>query len=372
MKELAGARGLGSWHTRLRAHLNNGGPRFAFSSMMARNYRLLLTAATLAIAGLWLLWSWARGPEVTAAAPTRGTAAEIVYATGAVEPVRWSKVTSMVRNRIIDICDCERKAVVKGEVLARLDEREVRAQLEELKARENFAKQELARVTQLLGRQIATPQAHERISADLQQIQALISAQTQKITEYTIIAPMDGVVLRRDGEIGEIVEAGQILFRVGVPKPLRVVAEVNEEDIPRVIVGQKALFRTDAFLGQLLEGQVREITPMGDAAAKTYRIRIALPDDTPLQIGMSVEVNVVTREKSGALLVPAEALQGTALFVVDGTRARRRTVEVGIRGTRAAEIVSGLGQQERVISPYPSALKEGARIRPVSPPSAPK
>ena len=58
--------------------------------------------------------------------------------------------------------------------------------------------------------------------------------QTEKINDYTIVAPMDGVVLRRDGEIGEIAEVGQILFRIGVPKPLQVVAEVNEEDIPRV------------------------------------------------------------------------------------------------------------------------------------------
>ncbi len=110
---------------------------------------------------------------------------------------------------------------------------------------------------------------------------------------------MDGVVLRRDGEVGEIVEPGQILFRVGVPKPLQVVAEVNEEDIPRVAVGQTVLLRTDAFPGRRLEGKVHEITPMGDAVAKTYRIRISLPDDTPLHVGMSVEANVVTREKAG-------------------------------------------------------------------------
>ena len=57
---------------------------------------------------------------------------------------------------------------------------------------------------------------------------------------------MAGVVLRWDGEIGEIAEPGQILFRLASPSPLQVVAEV-EEDIPRVAVGQKVLLRTDAF-----------------------------------------------------------------------------------------------------------------------------
>ena len=180
---------------------------------------------------------------------------EIVYATGAVEPVRWAKVASLIRDRIVDLCHCEGKTVAKGDVLVRLDDREVRAQLQELKAREEFAKREMARVTELLGRGVATTQAFERISTDLRQIQALISVQMEKLDDYTITAPMDGVVLRRDGEIGEIAEPGQILFRVGVPKPLQVVAEVNEEDIPRVAVGQTVLLRTDAFAGPAPRGQ---------------------------------------------------------------------------------------------------------------------
>ena len=89
---------------------------------------------------------------------------------------------------------------------------------------------------------------------DLRQVQALISVQMEKLAYYTITAPMDGLVLRRDGEVGEIAEAGQVLFRVGVPKPLQIVAEVNEVDIPRVAVGQTVLLRTDAFLDRRLEG----------------------------------------------------------------------------------------------------------------------
>jgi RND family efflux transporter MFP subunit len=311
--------------------------------------RAAIVAGIVAIAALLWWLRFGRGPEIAAVAPTRGTAVEIVYATGAVEPVRWSKVASLIRDRIVDICLCEGKAVAKGDVLVRLDDREVRAQLMELKVREEFAKREMARVTELLGKGVATTQAFERISSDLRQIQALISVQTEKLDDYTITAPMDGVVLRRDGEIGEIAELGQILFRVGVPKPLQVVAEVAEEDIPRVAVGQTVLLRTDAFQGRRLEGKVHEITPMGDAVARTYRIRIALPDDTPLIVGMSVEANVVTREKQGALLVPADAVQGSRVFVVEGDRVRRRQVEIGIRGTRSVEVVSGLKDGERCL-----------------------
>jgi RND family efflux transporter MFP subunit len=330
--------------------------------LKARPALVVLALAAVIAALLW--WRLGRGIEVAAALPTRGTAVEIVYATGAVEPVRWAKVASLIRDRIVDLCYCEGKTVTKGDVLVRLDDREVRAQLQELKAREEFAKRELSRVTELMGRGVATTQAFERVSTDLRQIQGLISVQMEKLDDYTITAPMDGLVLRRDGEIGEIAEPGQVLFRVGVPKPLQVVAEVNEEDIPRVAVGQTVLLRTDAFLGRRLEGKVHEITPMGDAVAKTYRIRIALPDDTPLHVGMSVEANVVVREKANALLVPADAVQGTSVFVIDrDQRVQRRQVEVGIRGTRAVEVLSGLGEGERVAVPAPADAAEGRRVR---------
>ena len=315
----------------------------------------------LALAAGW--WRYGRGPQVVAVAAARGTAVEIVYATGGVEPVRWARVASVIRDRIVDICDCEGKTVAKGDVLALLDDREVQAQMKELKAREDFLTREMSRVSELIARNIATTQSYERASMDLRQVQGLISVQLEKINDYTIEAPMDGVVLRRDGEIGEIAEAGQILFRVGVPKPLQVVAEVNEEDIPRVALGQVVLFRTDAFPGGRLEGKVREITPMGDFAAKTYRIKVALPDDTPLKPGMSVEANIVTREKPNALLIPADALQGNAVFVLDGATARKREVTVGIRGTRSVEILSGLTDGDRVASPAATELADGARVR---------
>ncbi|PWB59311.1 MAG: efflux transporter periplasmic adaptor subunit [Bradyrhizobiaceae bacterium] len=333
-----------------------------------RRWAVWILLLALVAAAAW--WRLGRGVEVTTVAPTRGTAVEIVYATGAVEPVQWAKVASLIRDRIVELCDCEGKPVKQGDVLARLEDREQRAQLQELKAREEFAKRELARVTELINRNAATTQSYERASMDLRSVQALIAVQEEKLADYLIRAPIDGIVLRRDGEVGEIAETGQVLFRVGMPKPLQVVAEVNEEDIPRVALGQAVLFRTDAFPDRRLEGKVREITPMGDPAAKTYRIRIALPDDTPLHIGMSVECNVVTREKPGALLVPADAVQGATLFVVEGDRARRREVAVGIRGTRMVEVLSGLAEDARVVSPAPGGLADGARVR-ATPRSAP-
>ena len=81
---------------------------------------------------------------------------------------------------------------------------------------------------------------------------------------------------------------------------------------------------------------------------------------------MSVEANIVTREKPNALLIPADALQGNAVFVLDGAHVRKREVKIGIRGTREVEVLSGLTDGERVASPAATDLKDGARVRVVA------
>jgi membrane fusion protein, multidrug efflux system len=323
----------------------------------------------LAIAGLAvaaavaLTWWLLRGPTITVALVTRGAAAEIVYATGAVEPETWSRSTPLVRGRIIERCRCEGKAVKRGDILARLDDKEALATLNDLHALEEFQRREFDRQSQLLSRGVSTSQAFQKAESDLARIKAQIAAQAQRLEYYKLVSPMDGTVLKEDGEVGDMVEPGTILYRIGLEKPLWVVADVNEEDIPRVKVGQKALLRTDAFAGQVLPGAVKQITPAGDPVSKTFRVRIGLPDDTPLRVGMSVEANIVSREKLGVVLVPANAVINNNLFAIEDGHARLRKVEIGIRGTGFVEILQGVSDGEWVASPATANIKNGSRVR---------
>jgi RND family efflux transporter MFP subunit len=175
-------------------------------------------------------------------------------------------------------------------------------------------------------------------------------------------SPSDGVVLRQDGEVGEIAEPGSVLFWVGQPRPLLIVADVNEEDVPRVAVGQRTLVSADAFPGRALEASVASITPKGDPVSKTYRVRFDLPDDTPLMIGMTVEVNIVVHVSEDTLLVPVTAVADGAVWLVEDGVARRREVKTGITGTAAVEVTGGLAEGAQVIVPAPEDLRDGARV----------
>ena len=318
-------------------------------------------ALTLAATTWWLL----RPPATSVAPVTRGAAAEIVYATGAVEPETWSRSTPLVRGRIVQRCRCEGKAVKAGDILARLDDREAQATLNDLRASEDFLHREFDRQAQLLERGATTSQAYQRTESELARIQAQIAAQAQRLDYFKLVAPMDGTVLKEDGEVGDMVDPGTVLYRVGHEKPLWVVADVNEEDIARVQVGQKALLRANAFASEALTGYVKQITPAGDPVSKTFRVRIGLPDDTPLRVGMSVEANIISREKPDVVLVPANAIVNNSVLVVENDHAHRRKVTVGIRGTGFVEAVEGVREGEVVVSPATANIKDGARVRPV-------
>jgi len=327
-----------------------------------RRVLIVLLLFGLAGGGVAAYW-WLRIPTVTLVKPTRGPAVQAVYATGVVEPVRWAKVTPLVRGRIAEICSCEGQAVKQGDRLARLDDREIRAQIAELRARSKFLGAEVERYRTLVERRVTSTQAYERAVSELGQARAAIAAATERLSYFDLRAPMDGAVLRKDGEVGEVAEPGQVLFWVGQERPLWIVAEVDEEDIPLVRKGETALIKADAFPAQALSGTVSHITPKGDPVAKNYRVRIALPDDTPLLVGMTTELNIVARRVENALLVPLQALVGRVVWsVVDG-RARPRTVEPGIAGGDKAQILSGLSESDSVIADPPPGLTDGQRVR---------
>jgi membrane fusion protein (multidrug efflux system) len=328
--------------------------------MRLRLIAIAVAAAAAIGAGLWYM----RQPAlVQTVAPTRGDAAEIVYASGVVEPRIWAKVTSLVRERLVELCNCEAQTVEQGAMLARLDDTEAKAALRELEARLNLARDNFARISVLVERRVSSDQAMDQARAEVEQGEAMLAAQKARLDSYVLRAPSTGTVLRQDGEVGEISEPGNVLFWVGQPAPLLVVADVNEEDIPRVDLRQRVLLRSDAFTDRVLEGIVDSITPKGDPVTKTYRVRVKLPDDTPLRIGMSTDVNIVTRVAKDALLVPSLAMRGNRLYVVEDGRAGLREVQTGIRGVQTIQVTAGLAENALVISPYPEALADGARIK---------
>jgi RND family efflux transporter MFP subunit len=325
-----------------------------------------IALAALAVAGLggtyFMYPDLFQPPTVTTTVATLAPVSEAIYGTGTVEPERWAKVVPIQRRRVVDLCRCEGNAVKAGQILGRQDDAEERNALQQLEINSEQLERDKNRAEKDRDKNDATKTEYEQRSTAFEESKSRISAQKVRLDALVLRAPMDGMVLRRDGEVGEIVGPTDVLFWVGPPAPMRVVAEINEEEITKIVVGQKAFLRTEAFSAQSLRATVSQITPKGDPTRKTFRVYLQLPPDTPLRIGMTVEVNIVYREKPAAVVVPAEAVAANAVQIVSDGKVKRVSVTVGIRGSRNVEIIGGVSRDSTVLSPARADLADGTRV----------
>jgi RND family efflux transporter MFP subunit len=334
------------------------------SSRLVWSGSVLAALAVAAVGAAYLEYpDFFQPPTVTTGVAVLGPVSEAVYGTGTVEPERWAKVVPLQRRRLVDLCRCEGQAVKVGQVLARQDDAEEVSALHELEINNEQLARDLDRAKRDRDKNEASKTEYEQRSTQFEQSQSRISAQKVRIDSLVLRAPLDGMVLRRDGEVGEIVGPTDVLFWVGPPAPMQVVAEINEEEIARIAVGQKAFLRSEAFSAQALRATVSQITPKGDPTRKTFRVYLLLPRDTPLRIGMTVEVNIIYREKTAAVVVPSEAVAGNAVQVVRSGKIRRVPITVGIRGSRNVEVVGDVSKDTTVLSPARTDLADGTRIR---------
>jgi RND family efflux transporter MFP subunit len=302
-------------------------------------------------------------PLVTTSYASLAPVSEAVYGTGTVEPERWAKVVPLQRRRLVELCRCEGQVVRAGQVLGKQDDTEERSALEQMEINRGQLERDLIRAEKDRDKSDAARTEYEQRWTKHEEAKSRIAAQKVHIDSLLLKAPLDGMVLRRDGEVGEIAGPTDVLFWVGPPAPMQVVAEVNEEEINRIISGQKAFLRSEAFPGRALRATVSQITPKGDPTRKTFRVYLRLPQDTPLRIGMSVEANIIFREKPTAIVVPAEAIAGDWVQIIDDGQVRRVPVTIGIRGIRNTEIVGDVAKGTTVLSPARRDLADGTRIR---------
>jgi RND family efflux transporter MFP subunit len=326
-----------------------------------------IVAAAAVVLGAALLW-WREAPvSVRVVAPTRGPAVEAIYATGTVEPTVMMPIAPRVAGRIVELNVDEGSRVAKGQVLARLDDSDLASTVEELQARARFAQSQYERAQNLVRQGFMAKAELDRTRADVDAAEAAVRRAKTQRDYMALAAPADGLIIRRDGEIGQFIPAGQAVFYLSCCAPLRVTAEVDEEDISRVSVGQKVVMRADALPGRVLDGRVAEITPKGDPVARSYRVRIKLANPDALKVGMTVDANLVVGERHNALLVPSTAVQGDAVWVVEDGRLRRRPVRVGVTGAGRSEIVDGLAPDAQVVDAPPAGLREGRHARVAGP-----
>ncbi len=337
----------------------------AASSPPPRRHHAIAWAIGIALAlGLLALATWwMLPPRMAVVHAQRGVAIDAVYATGTVEPSIMLPIAARITARLARLDADEGDRVRANQQLAQLEDTDLVSSLAQLRSQEAFAHAEYLRYASLLPRGVIARTQYDKARAEWHSARSAADRAAAELRYARLLAPTDGTVIRRDGEVGQLMTPGQAVFWLAVASPPRITADVDEEDIARVSAGQSVLIRADAFPEQVFQGRVSSVTPKGDTAARSYRVRIAIAGTTPLRVGMTAEVNIIVRRHDNALLLPDAALDGDRVWVVRAGRLQSRRVATGIRGERQVEITGGLTTDDAVVAAPAEGMREGGKVR---------
>jgi multidrug efflux system membrane fusion protein len=322
----------------------------------------VLVLLGLGAGGFYMLQSPA---SVEVIYPERGPVVDAVYATGSIEPTVMVPIAPRVSARLMSLAADEGAKVAKGALLAQLEDADLEKALAEQKARGDLAEKEFQRLERLVKAGAVSRQSFEEAASNLEAVRAAQAKIEAEKSYLRLEAPEDGVILRRDGEVGQMMPANAPVFWMSCCAPMRVTAEVDEEDVVDVRPGLPVLISADAFGDKIFKGKVQSITPKGDAVSRSYRVRITLDDDAGLMAGMTAESNIIVAERKDVLLVPSDAVDNGAVWVVKDGKLEKRDVKMGVRTKNAAEIISGLTAEDAVVKDPMPDMTQGKDVRTV-------
>ncbi len=315
------------------------------------------------------------GPQITPveiATVERVNIARTSLVTGQLSPLRVVGVTSQTAGALLRVPVEEGSRVRRGDLLAELDSRELDAQLRAARANLTFARATAERSTQMRDNQVITAAEYERDQAALVAAEATVSQLETRVGFTRILAPIDGVVMQRFVQAGDVVGGATRMFTIADVATLVTQLPVSELEVPFLNPGAAVRVDVDA-LGRSVAGRIRRIFPAADSVSRLVPVEVAITgrDLEGLRPGYSVRVTLSLAEREGALVVPTRAVVGAAgaqsVYVIRDGRAERRRVRVGTDIEGRVEVLDGVAFGDTVITTGNALLRDGAAVRIVEP-----
>jgi len=278
-------------------------------------------------------------------------APELYELVGTVRAKLTAAVSAKVMATIQQVSVQPGEVVHKGQELAKLEDRDLRAEFE--RARSDFD-----RAKALLDNQAETP-------AEFDGVQSRYRVAAANLSYANITAPFDGVVGQKLCEVGDLAAPGKPLFVVEQPTDFRLETQAPERFASRVQTGEDVQVSIDAT-GESCAGGVAEIDPVGDPSSHSFLVKIDLFCKQALKSGMFGRAQLPVGERPG-LFVPRSAVheqgQLTFVYVAADGRAQLRLVKTGKQHLDLVEVLSGLQPGERVILGADGDLTDQQKIR---------
>jgi RND family efflux transporter MFP subunit len=351
--------------------------------------RIAIALSVPVLAGLWLVRARPRSTPTLAAGrevarATRRDLDSVVKATGVLRPVVGAEVkvgsraSGVVERLYVRVGD----RVEKRQLLAELDARELAARRDQAAAalvsartRAAYTAQERSRARRLAEAQVAAQSDVERAEsgaalaeASVAEAAAALELARVQLEQARLTAPISGVVASISTQEGETVSAAlaspTFVTIVDLGR-LELWAYVDETDIGRIGLDQRAVFSVDAYPDRIFEGRVTAIYPKAEIRDNVVNyvvvVRFAPPPDQVLRPEMTASVRIVLAARRAVVAVPRRALRrdGSRTFVLcsDGGRTVERTVRTGARDETHVEIMEGLREGDELMVGDPIATE---------------
>ena len=205
--------------------------------------------------------------------------------------------------------------------------------------------------------------------AALVQAQAGEQLAKAKLAQGQVVAATDGVVISRSVEVGDIVQPGKALMVLAAGGPTQILVQIDEKNLSKIALGQKAYASADAFAKERFDAVVAFINLGVDASRGSVQVKLTVKNPPAyLRQDMTVSVDIETARRTAAVVIPINTLAEASsekpwVLVVRDNRVVKQFVKLGLRGDARVEVLEGIKAGESVVPVSKTGVKEGQRVR---------
>lgn len=311
---------------------------------------------------------------------------ERLFYTGVIEAWNKINVTPDIGGKIAKIHVEEGDIVRKGQLLAELDTRAVRLQLEQAQAalavaeaNYNDAQKNMERMERLKKEDAASDQQYEKVKlaydaadAQLKQARAAVNLARYSLDVSLMKAPFSGVVASRNAEVGDVINpmmggfspTSGVLTLMNFSR-VKIEVDATQQDVARIKRGQPAELRVTALPDRIFQGKVSIVNITADPLSKKFRVEVTVDNpDLALRPNTFGEVSLEVSTHEHALVIPQKAvLENKYVFrVKDDNTVERVDLSLGLQNSDRIEVINGLKEGDLVVVEGNFGLEDGTQI----------
>lgn len=280
-------------------------------------------------------------------------------------------ITAKLTERITAISFTDNQRVAQGDILVSLDDVEERAELAEQKAILTEAQSRAKRVDALIKKRVSSEAAQDETRRDLETAKARIQAIEARLAEHNIKAPFDGILGLRNISLGSMVEPSDIITTLDDDSVMKLDFSVPEIFLASLEKGAIIRAKSEAYPNKIFTGTIDTIDSRIDTITRSIEVRALLDNQAGLlKPGLLMQVDIQKNPRN-ALIIPEESIISDAdknyVFTVkkDDSEAMivaRQAVELGARKRGVVEVLSGLNEDQKIVTHGMLKLRDGASI----------